>query len=157
MSRLKSICILKPTFQFEIIVLLTFIFIFAFNNGTYSQSQTLKPQYKSWVKLQAEKKKVKSYIHKVDETGVYFLNRNYKPEEEQYEFYGFDEIKSIGIKKKGKFLKSILIGGLVGASIGVASGYISGDDPPRNSGWFCIFCPRSLTTEQKATNRGIGF
>ncbi len=103
-------------------------------NTSFSQSEQLKPQFKSWVKLHSKKGKMKSYIHKVDENGVYFLNRDYKSSGEKYAFYGFDQIESIGIKKKGKLVKRLLVGALVGASLGVATGYISGDDPPNNCG-----------------------
>jgi hypothetical protein len=145
------------------IPLLSLLFTFSLSKS-YSQSEIQKPQYKSWVKLQGEKGKMKSYIHKVDENGVHFLNRDYKSVGENYAFYGFDQIESIGIKKKGKIVKRLIVGALVGASFGVATGYISGDDPPNNCNrnsslgaqLFCgLFSSPRRTAGEKAKNGAI--
>jgi len=63
-----------------------------------------------------------------------------------------NEVRSLGIEKKGSFLKGLGIGVLSGAVTGALLGFLSGDDKPENM--WDIF---SMSAGEKALVGGIAF
>lgn len=69
--------------------------------------------------------------------------------------FPFSKVESIELQRKGSVGRGLLWGGVTGAALGIIIGFVSGDDPPRQSNPGQLDLSVRLTAPEKALFLGI--
>ena len=127
-------------------------------SGLYAQKESQKLKiYKATVfPMNVASSRVKGALYENKDSSIVISNSYVKKDFATNNFQTTEihvrDIKNIRIRRKNKTGKNLLIGTLIGVTLGGIVGYAQGDDSC-TSGW----CFWSLTAEDKAVLNGMGF
>lgn len=121
---------------------------------------------RAWVRYYGDKSKVSNSLEVLNLEGALYqvadssilisnslITEDYLSNNFTISSLNISDIESIAIRRKGTFGRRVLVGTLTGFAVGAIIGAASGDDPPCQSGEWCLF---DFSAGEKAMMAGVG-
>lgn len=111
--------------------------------------------YVTWMYLTEKNSLVKGSIYRVEDSSIVVLPNTYLKQgftsNATKSIFNYTQIDNVYIRNKKSPWIGLVIGAVSGMAIGVASGFIAGDDPPCDDPFFCV----PVSAEAKAIMIGV--
>jgi hypothetical protein len=111
--------------------------------------------YRTWISLNSEPFNIKGVLYEIKDSSILVSSsvkiNDYSTNKFEIVKLNITNIETIRTRRNNNIGRGILIGTITGFAVGSLIGFISGDDPPCDGGWYCF----SLSAGEKAL--GLGF